>query len=459
MRMYFIFLLIGFLNLSNIAGQTFYVSSAGNDNNSGLSPKEAWRTLNKINEIDLKKGSYVLLEGGAVFNGNIQLDEKDGGSEKEKVIISSFGKGKATINAGSGTGIFVYNTSGISISKIRIRGDGVEKNNGSGIHFFADNNSKKLSGIEIKNCEVTGFHFYGILIQSDKDTACGFNNVQITDCIASENGEAGIGSLAAYPGIPHKNFRIVKCKVFNNYGILTKTDNHSGNGIVLSGVKKFLIDSCEAYENGKDCRSNGGGPVGIWVWHCKNGGIQNSVSHHNHAGTCLHDGGGFDIDGGSSYCTISNCISYDNEGAGYLVCEFGSVLPFSNNKVINNSSRNDGLKNGYGAITVSGAGREYPVTNTRISNNRIIVENKNTVDGVPAAIDLNNSDMRNILFENNSFEIRNGSVVMRSDSLVTASQVDFKNNRFLLKDSQLKVVCGKCKASDENFWFKLLKKK
>lgn len=459
MRSYFIFLLFVFLNLFNAAGQTYYVSSLGDDNNSGLSPKTAWRTLDKINELDLKKGSRVMLEGGTIFKGNIRLDEKDGGSERQKVIFSSFGKGKATIDGGDATGLFAYNTSGINISKIRIKGDGIEKNNGSGIHFFADNPSKELSGIEIKDCEVNGFHFYGILIQSDKDTTCGFKNVRIVNCSASGNGEAGIGSLAAYPAISHKNFQVIKCKAFNNYGILTKTDNHSGNGIVLSGVENFLIDSCEAYENGKDCRSNGGGPVGIWVWHCRKGVIQNSVSHHNHAGTCLHDGGGFDIDGGSSYCTIRNCISYDNEGAGYLVCEFGSVLPFTNNLVINNRSRNDGLKNGYGAITVSGAGKEYPVTNTIIRGNKIVVENKNVMDEVPAAIYLNNTDLKNIFFENNSFEVNNGSYVMRSDSLVTKLQVDFKNNSFVVKDDQFKVLCAKCKTTDENFWMKLLKKK
>ena len=94
-----------------------------------------------------------------------------------------------------------------------------------------------------------GFHFYGIFVQSDKDTACGFNDVRIVNCTATENGEAGIGSLGMYPAIPHRNFVILKCKAFNNRGILTKTDNHSGNGIVLSGIDNFLIDSCEAYEN------------------------------------------------------------------------------------------------------------------------------------------------------------------------------------------------------------------
>lgn len=446
------------LNLFSGAGQTYYISYSGNDNNSGVSSQSAWRSLEKINQLTLRKGDKVLLEGGNIYTGNIRLDKEDGGDSIGKVIISSYGIGKPVIDAGKGTGIFVYNSAGISISNIIIKGNGVFDNNGSGIHFYADAISEKLNGITINNCEITGFNGYGILIQSDKDTACGFHNVRITNCVVNENGEAGIGSLATYPAVSHQNFYISNCKVFNNRGILTKTDNHSGNGIVLSGVEGFLIDSCEAYENGSDCRSTGGGPVGIWVWHCKSGSIQNSVSHNNHAGTCPHDGGGFDIDGGSSFCNIRNCVSYQNEGAGYLVCEFGSPLPFTNNIVENNSSRNDGLKNGYGAITIAGAGSNYPVTNTLVRNNKIIVENRNVVDGIPSAIYLSNSDCRNIRFEDNSFEIAAEALVLRTDSLFNQDQVSFTNNRFSTRENSFEVICTKCPAVNGNFWKKRLLK-
>ncbi len=459
MLTFFIYSIIVSRSLFNDTGQTYYVSPSGNDRNTGLSPRNAWKTLEKINQMIIKKGDQILLEGDNVFKGNIQLDDKDAGDAKRKVIISSYGKGKAIIDAGSGTGIFVNNTSGIRISNIIVKGAGVGNNTGSGIHFFADDASKKFSDIILENSEIKGFHFFGILIQSDKEVNLGFSNVQITNCLTSENGEAGIGSLSAYPGIPHRNFKITKCKAFNNRGILTKKDNHSGNGIVLSGVEIFLIDSCEAYENGEDCRSLSGGPVGIWVWHCKKGIIQNSISHNNHSGTCLHDGGGFDLDGGSSGCIIRNCRSYDNEGAGYLVCEFGSPLPFKNNLITNNYSRNDGLKNDYGAITISGAGKKFPVTNTLISNNKIIVDNKNVINGVPAAIYFNNSDCSDIVFSNNSFKIVAGAFVLRSDTLFNPAQSVFKNNRFGINDNQFPVQCLKCGPVNNKFWKEILQKK
>ena len=158
MSLYFIYTLIIRLSVFSVSGQTFYVSSAGNDNNSGLSQKNAWRTLDKINHLTIKSGSRIFFGGGSSFKGNLLLDENDGGDQNNRIIISSFGKGKAIIDAGEGTGIFVHNTSGINISKIIIKGNGVRKNKGSGFHFFADKKSGLYSGITVQNC-INGISF------------------------------------------------------------------------------------------------------------------------------------------------------------------------------------------------------------------------------------------------------------------------------------------------------------
>jgi hypothetical protein len=52
---------------------TYYVSSSGNDSNSGLSVANAWRTISKLNTIDFSPGDFVLFEGGTVFPGNLLL--------------------------------------------------------------------------------------------------------------------------------------------------------------------------------------------------------------------------------------------------------------------------------------------------------------------------------------------------------------------------------------------------
>lgn len=47
---------------THIMGTTYYVSNTGDDKNDGLSPKNAWKTLEKVSGADLKYGDGVLCE-------------------------------------------------------------------------------------------------------------------------------------------------------------------------------------------------------------------------------------------------------------------------------------------------------------------------------------------------------------------------------------------------------------
>ena len=408
--------------------KTYYVSEKGNDANNGLSIRTAWKSILKVNAATLKAGDKVLFEGGKTFKGTIQLDSLDGGTIQKPLVIGSYGDKKAIIDAGNGRGFLGYNCEGISLVNLVFNGNGVDKNNQNGIEFYTDYTKKVLSNIEIDSCEVKGFHKFGILIIGDKSDTTGYRNVKITHSIAHENGEAGIASMGKYPAIPHKNFYLGYNKAFNNRGILSKTHNHSGNGIVMAGIDDVLIEHCEAYENGADNRCTAGGPVGIWLWACKNGIIQNCESHHNHAGM-TKDGGGFDIDGGSTNCVVRNCYSHDNEGAGYLLAQFNCPLKFSLNKIINNVSRNDGLKNSYGSITLWGQDAENEVTNSIISGNKCFVEAKNVVNGKPCGVRLSGTHFRGNRVINNYFEITPKSQYIYVDKAVGTESVYFKNNK------------------------------
>ncbi|PLK43763.1 right-handed parallel beta-helix repeat-containing protein [Emticicia sp. TH156] len=416
-----------------LAGQhagpkTYYVSDTGNDANDGLSIKTAWKSMARVNETIFKPADRLLFEGGKVFNGTIQLDSLDGGIAGSLMIIGSYGGKKAIINAGENGGFFAHNTQGIRLENLVFVGNGVDKNKQNGIEFYNGYASKWLSSIEIDSCEVKGFHKYGILIIGDKSDSTGYRNVKITHTIAHENGEAGMASLGKYPAIPHKNFYLAHNKAYHNKGILSKTTNHSGNGIVMAGIDGLLIEQCEAYENGADNRCTDGGPVGIWLWACKNGIIQNCESHHNHAGM-TKDGGGFDIDGGASDCVIRNCYAHDNEGAGYLLAQFDCPLKFSRNKILNNVSRNDGLKNNYGSITLWGQNAQNSVSNSIISGNKCFVEAKGVKNGKPCGVRLSGSYFNGVKLHNNYFEIAKNARYINADKEVSAASVHFKNNK------------------------------
>ena len=222
---------------------------------------------------------------------------------------------------------------------------------------------------------------------------------------------------------------VTHCKAFSNRGILTKTQNHSGNGIVFGSVENITIEYCAAFENGADNRCNAGGPVGIWVWLCKNAVIQYCESHHNHAGAGK-DGGGFDIDGGSSNCVIQFNYSHDNEGAGYLLAEYGANLPFVNDTIRFNISQNDGRKNNYGAITIWGASNQYQVKNSIVYNNTIYVSDEQLVNGTPCAVQLMGPNLSGVILANNIFLTKGKAEFVNSSDPVDALKVKFISNNY-----------------------------
>lgn len=58
-----------------MAQTTYYVSTAGNDNNNGTSPSTPWRTIDTVNQIGSNppNGTTVLFKTGETFRGSIQL--------------------------------------------------------------------------------------------------------------------------------------------------------------------------------------------------------------------------------------------------------------------------------------------------------------------------------------------------------------------------------------------------
>ncbi|MCB0836723.1 MAG: hypothetical protein KDD99_08700, partial [Bacteroidetes bacterium] len=126
------------INLSPdiLMSKTYYIRPSGNDNHTGTSPQTAWKSIEKVNQTRLNPGDSILFEGGKTFFGNLIIGDYGHQLEKAPVYIGSFGKQKAIIRAGKGNGIYVFNTGGIHIEDLEIRGDGREKNLQHGIIFY-----------------------------------------------------------------------------------------------------------------------------------------------------------------------------------------------------------------------------------------------------------------------------------------------------------------------------------
>lgn len=78
----------------------YYVSSrSGRDSNSGLSPRSAWRTLDRVNHAQLRPGDSVLLKRGETWRETLRPPSS--GIEREVIQFSAFGLGSRPVISGS----------------------------------------------------------------------------------------------------------------------------------------------------------------------------------------------------------------------------------------------------------------------------------------------------------------------------------------------------------------------
>jgi hypothetical protein len=258
----------------------------------------------------------------------------------------------------------------------------------SGIVFHANLDAdRKLEYVRIDNVDVSGYRKTGILVSANNPSNSGFKDVRITNAEVHDNGYAGISSTGYWPpdpsNRPHRDFYVGNCRIYRNAGI-PGMKPHSGNGIVLSGVAGAVIEYCEAYNNGWLCDAPGGGPVGIWAWEASDVVIQCCESHHNK--TSGGDGGGFDLDGGCVNCTMQYNYSHDNDGAGYLICQFGGASEFRNNVCRYNISENDaiGSRSPMGVIHFYSSGSSGGIQDTLVYNNTVYVSSATRGPGIVA---------------------------------------------------------------------------
>ncbi len=340
-------------------GNKYFVSESGNDDSKGTF-RSPWKTIEKVNLLNLRPGDAVYFKGGSTFNGTLRLDSSDSGSLKENVLIGSFGEGKAIINGGTGEGLVADRCNHLVIKDLIFNGDGRESGNLTDGVFIASS-----SNLVVDNCEMSGFQHSGLHVRKAID-------VKITHVYAHNNGFAGIHITGATMNDPvnydNKNLYIGYCIAENNPGDPTVLKGHSGNGILASSVNGGIIEFCEAFNNGWDMPWTGNGPVGIWIWDCTDFIIQYCIAHDNKTNPVAADGGGFDFDGGVSNSVLQYCISFNNQGPGIGLFEFGAAKPWENNVVRYNISQNDGIING-GSLAIWKDEKAGKMKNCEIYNN------------------------------------------------------------------------------------------
>lgn len=371
------------LCLTKLNAITYYISPSGNDNNSGTSINQAWKTISKINSTSIAAGSIILFEGGSSFYGGIYIDNTDANDASNPVVFSSYGTGKAIINSGNEMGFYAQNTQGVTISNLIFEGSGAAVSAVDGVMFFTNlAGNARLSNINITNLEVRYYGKTGITVASSLGNS-GYNNVIIDGVnvhhIKTNGITTGGYTSQTHVGWSHQNVTIKNSQIHDITGY-ADPGTHRGSGIILGQVDGGVIEKCSAHHNGSG-NTHCGGPGGIWTWDSNNILIQSNESYLNSSGSGC-DGLGFDLDGGVTNSVMQYNYSHDNDGAGYLLGQYANARAWTNNTVRYNISENDGRTNAGGFTLFNGTGSS--MSNCKIYNNTVYQTPSATNAGVGA---------------------------------------------------------------------------
>ncbi|MEA2708222.1 MAG: hypothetical protein QOF78_823 [Phycisphaerales bacterium] len=410
---------------------TYYVNTSGSDSASGTSTGTAWKSINRVNTQNLKAGDKVLFAGGQTFSGGLYIPSSEGGTASAPVTFSTYGTGRATIRSGTKAGIDVAQAAGISISNLNFIGSGGSV---AGIWIHVDFANKDVSGVFVKNVDVSGYGREGMRMMI-AGSGSSISNVKIEQSSFHDNVYGGL-KITGKPGnmTTTKNYTIDHVKAYNNYGSTSAT-GVTGNGIYVADVDGALINRCIAYNNGK----NGAAPVGIWAAGANRVTIQYCESYNNNTRT-VTDGGGFDFDWDVSNSIMQYNYSHGNAGPGYILA--AGTHKNSNNVIRYNVSENDGRKNGRAAIQMWGNVRD-----AKIYNNVVFISatgNSNTA--ALYAHDNGSSGMRpyNVEIRNNIFYTTGGVKLINTTAGVAgvAGGLKFAGNAYYSGGSTFKIQWG-----------------
>ncbi len=128
MKLY-LFVILLFTSLAGGAQTNYFVDDiSGNDFNTGISQQTAFRSIEKINQLELNPADQVLFRCGGAWTGNLAF--KGSGTKNKRIIIGAYGNGPAPVLDAQGVigngekasyTIRLFNQEYIEIRDIKIR--------------------------------------------------------------------------------------------------------------------------------------------------------------------------------------------------------------------------------------------------------------------------------------------------------------------------------------------------
>ena len=357
---------LAFISVNELWAKTIYLDSeSGKDRASGLSEREAWKSLKKVAEAKLEEGDQVLLKRGSVFKGKLFLQNLKG-KEGKPIVVDCYGKGELPwINAkGYVAGVQMMGCSFVEISNLKITNDGGEiepsaqfKSYGVWVNSYNKTACEHiyLRGLQIENifasrAEVSSKNGKtksvnkGIGVEVLSGRSSMLSNVIIENCRISRTSYTGIRTNGRYlmtkegkkSGKKDKVKHLRGVRILNN-----KLDKIGGPGIQPGFIKNLLVRGNVVTSSGSkvDQRMAGRGS-GIWPFASEVVMIEhNKFSHARGVG----DSCGIHIDFNCSDVVVQYNLSVDNEGGFIEILGNNHNCCYRYNVSVNDGSRVKGV--------------------------------------------------------------------------------------------------------------------
>ncbi len=380
------FFVISFL-LAACSGEPvcYYLdATGGNDNNSGLSPNKAWKSLDKLREVTLLPNNKVLLKRGDVFIGELEISAQ--GLPENRIWIDAYGDGeRKPCVVGRDTSLYavrIYNSDYVTLQNLEIVNTGSQPlpyRSGLKIESMDYGVSRHIEVRDVTVRDVNGSLVKGkgggcgiYIVNGGKKKVSTFDHLIIEGChILRCTRNAMIWSAYSDRQNWHPNMHTV---IRGNL-----IEEVPGDGIVPIGCDSTLIEY-NVMRNCPDMLPDTEAAAGIWPWSCDNTLVQfNEVSDHK----APWDAQGFDSDWNCTGTVIQYNYSHDNYGGLVLICNDGTASKSFNvgnlgtivryNVSIGDGVRPKPTRAGMFSPAIHLAG---PVKNSRITHNIIHVNRK-----------------------------------------------------------------------------------
>ena len=325
-----------------VKGTKYYVANDGNDENDGLSPDTAWKTLQRVSDADLNAGDGVLFKRGDLFRGKVMT--------KSGVTYCAYGEGEKPKLYGWDYGLadeklweLADKEHNIWKMKNKMLDPGTLVFNHGEAHSYKHIPSYIGGKFVCRDDEAKDF-VYACEMKNDLDIYWEFDGLLTTtpskgmDFPVPETGERSYGTL------------YLKCDKGNPGVVYSSIEAPVRRPMFLVGSNENVtIDNiCIKYVGLHGIAAGGACVKGLTVTNCEIGWIGGTIQHYlgtdpnypeGGRGTVTRFGNGIEIYGGCENYRVENCYVYQCYDAGIT----HQITTGGNKRLMNNVVYKDNL--------------------------------------------------------------------------------------------------------------------